>query len=403
MATLNARQTVAKSPRITWVLRSFLDYRVPVFAALDARVDHQLHVIFPQDGSPARVRCKLAEALGPRAIALTGGASLGVAKPQAANTSICIPFQPGLYRAVANTRPDILIADGFFQWTTSALMHRIFRRIPLMVCYERTHHTERKAQWYRRLYRRAVIQFVDACCVNGQQSLAYTRALGMPEARITTGFMAADTESLEKQCASLSVADIQALRAKWPAQGLVFLFAGQLIPRKGVAQLLTAWSRFECRFPGAGRLILIGSGPEEVNLKRQAAALKLNAAQFLGHVDYEQMALHYAAADVFVIPTLEDNWSLVAPEAMACGLPVLTSLYNGCWPELIREGENGWVFDALDPEDIATSLERCVQRPSDLPRMGQRSQDIVSRFTPRHAAASILKACNIALNHRANA
>ena len=397
MATIGALPSAAKPPRITWVLRSFLDYRVPVFAALDACVDHQLHVIFPQHGAPERVRLKLSDALGPRAIALTGGASLGVAKPQAANTSICIPFQPGLYRSIASTRPDILIGDGFFQWTTAALMHRITHRIPLVVCYERTPHTERKAQWYRRFYRRGVLKFVDACCVNGQQSLEYTRGLGMPEARITTGFMAADTEGLAQQRASLSLSAIQTLKSAYQTQGLVFLFIGQLIPRKGISLLLTAWAHFEQQLPIQGTLLLVGSGPEEKNLKQQAEELNLKSVRFISHVDYNQIALYYAAADVCIMPTLEDNWSLVTPEAMACGLPVLTSFYNGCWPELVRAGENGWVFDALDPEDILSCLKRCVQYRSALPSMGQRSRAIVSRYTPRHAAAAILNACQIAL------
>jgi glycosyltransferase involved in cell wall biosynthesis len=214
--------------------------------------------------------------------------------------------------------------------------------------------------------------------------------------------MAADTESLEKQCASLSVAATKALRAQWQAEGLVFLFAGRLIPLKGISQLLAAWSRFEHHMPGAGTLVLVGSGSEEGVLRRQAVERNLKAVRFIGHVNYDHMASHYAAADVFVMPTLEDNWSLVVPEAMACGLPVLTSLYNGCWPELVHAGDNGWVFDALDPEDMLKCLERCVTCQSELRNMGQRSRDIVSHFTPRHAAASILKACEIALRHRAH-
>ena len=50
----------AKPPRITWVLRSFLDYRVPVFAELDACTNHQLHVVFSTEWSPERVQKKLA-------------------------------------------------------------------------------------------------------------------------------------------------------------------------------------------------------------------------------------------------------------------------------------------------------------------------------------------------------
>jgi glycosyltransferase involved in cell wall biosynthesis len=107
------------------------------------------------------------------------------------------------------------------------------------------------------------------------------------------------------------------------------------------------------------------------------------------------MAAYYAAADAFVIPTLEDNWSLVVPEAMACGLPILCSKYSGCWPELVQEG-NGWVFDPLDHQDTLRVLNLCIQKGSELPGMGRESRTIIAGHTPQHAARSIYEACRIA-------
>ncbi len=114
------------------------------------------------------------------------------------------------------------------------------------------------------------------------------------------------------------------------------------------------------------------------------------------------MGVCYAAADAFVIPTLEDNWSLVVPEAMSCGLPILCSKYNGCWPELVHPGRNGWVFDPLDKEDMARCLLACAASGDELGRMGLESQRIVADFTPAHAARAIFGACETAMAGRAN-
>lgn len=57
------------------------------------------------------------------------------------------------------------------------------------------------------------------------------------------------------------------------------------------------------------------------------------------------------------MPTIEDNWSLVIPEAMACGLPVATSIYNGCYPELVKKDINGYVFDTYKQETILDALD----------------------------------------------
>ena len=106
---------------------------------------------------------------------------------------------------------------------------------------------------------------------------------------------------------------------------------------------------------------------------------------------------YYAAADAFVIPTLEDNWSLVVPEAMACGLPILCSKYNGCWPELVQEGRNGWVFDPLDEQGTTETLSTAVRCQPELATMGAESLAIVSEHSPRRAAQAILSACELAL------
>lgn len=108
------------------------------------------------------------------------------------------------------------------------------------------------------------------------------------------------------------------------------------------------------------------------------------------------IAKYYKAADCFIIPTLEDNWSLVVPEAMACELPVATSIYNGCHPELVHP-ENGWTFDPLSQESIINVLHDIVENRSHLKEMGAKSMQIVSKETANRAADSIMKAINIAL------
>ena len=114
---------------------------------------------------------------------------------------------------------------------------------------------------------------------------------------------------------------------------------------------------------------------------------------FVGAKPYEEIVRYYKAADVFVIPTLEDNWSLVVPEAMACGLPIASSIYNGCWPELVTS-ENGWTFDPLVHGSIKNVLLDIVSKREQLPSMGKCSRQIVQRgFTPHHAAQAVYDAC----------
>lgn len=387
--------------RLTYVAQSFLDYRIPVFEAINRRLGGGLNVIFSTDYVPARVTAKAREVLGEGAIGLTGEKRIGPDSIQGfANRTMRFVYQPGILRAIAATRPDVVVGDGFYQWTSFALAYRLRHGTPLVVCYERTFHTERHAQWIRTFYRRQVLRWVDAMAVNGRLAHDYSQWLGMPVAHITTGQMVADTAGLAQRAAAVSLAEQSALRAQWGHPSLVFLVVGQLIDRKGLCELLHGWARLERESPGDGRLVLVGSGPLEGELKALVGSLGLRHVRFAGPVDYDAIAPYYAAADVFVMPTLEDNWSLVVPEAMACGLPILCSRYNGCYPELIEPDGNGWVFDPLDEQDTFAVLYRCITQQDRLAAMGTRSREMVANHTPEHAAEAILGACRLAINQR---
>ena len=68
----------------------------------------------------------------------------------------------------------------------------------------------------------------------------------------------------------------------------------------------------------------------------------------VGFAQREQLPAYYALADVFVFPTHTDPWGLVVNEAMACGLPVISSDAAGCAADLVESGWNGRVFPAGD-------------------------------------------------------
>ena len=200
--------------------------------------------------------------------------------------------------------------------------------------------------------------------------------------------------------ALLDDSDRTAIRRSYGIEGVCFLYSGRLIPGKGVFELVDAWRRHESTHPTPGTLVLVGGGPEDAALRILVSAHGLQRVRFVGSVDYDVMHRYYRAADVFVIATLEDNWSLVVPEAMACALPILSSRYNGCCPELVRPGRNGYIFDPMQPASLAALFSTCCARSSDLSSMGRESQRIVSDYTPEAAAKEILRACVMATGRR---
>ncbi|MBV5276845.1 glycosyltransferase family 4 protein, partial [bacterium] len=136
----------------------------------------------------------------------------------------------------------------------------------------------------------------------------------------------------------------------------LFLFVGNGFERKGVPQLLRAFSRMQRR---DAWLLIVGGD------RRLAAAQQL--ARRLGIAERVRFAgaqkdvkPFYGAADAFALPTLYDPFPNAALEALACGLPLLVS--NSCGTaELIVEGSNGFVGDALDENALAGALDRLAE------------------------------------------
>lgn len=137
-----------------------------------------------------------------------------------------------------------------------------------------------------------------------------------------------------------------------PADVPLLLFVGSGFARKGVPQLLQAAARMHRR---DARIVIVGADRQLAAMRRRAARLGLGErVHFTGPL--KDVRPWYGAADGFVLPTLYDPCPNAALEALACGLPVLTT--TGCGAqEWICPGENGWVVDALDVGSLAARLD----------------------------------------------
>ncbi len=376
--------------KILWLCRWFGNYRIPVYAALNELSGGNFYMAYSRDAVSPLVHSQMQEALGANAIALEKEKHIVIGKPDSnfANSYIDIPYQKGLLKAISSVDPDVIISDGFFQWTFAAVLKS--RRRKVCVFYERTAFVERNAPRWRTYYRKLVGRFVDAFLINGSLTRQYLDSMGFASRPKAEGCMVADCEGLSRAVTACTDADKSALRARLGIEpgGLVYLFVGQLVERKGIKELLEAWEKHSVRYP-ADTIIVAGQGVLEQQLKE--AHGHNPSVKFVGQVSYDCIHEYLAIADVSVMPTLEDNWSLVVPEAMACGKPVATTPYNGCHVELIDEGVNGHVFDPLQQESTLRMLDAFHHH--DLEAMGRRSAEIVARYTPRTAAESIYKLC----------
>ena len=189
-----------------------------------------------------------------------------------------------------------------------------------------------------------------------------------PAAKLHVIYSGVDTQRFHPRLRALHRAAFRAQHGI-AADAVVYLYVGSGFERKGVARLIQAFAGL----PAIANLLIVGKDKQQARYER--LAIDCGVAQrtrFLGAL--ADVAPCYGAADVFVLPTLYDPFPNVIFEAMASGLPVITSTKSG-GAELIRAGSNGFVCDALDVAALAQHMQTLLDSAC------QQSMGIAARAT----------------------
>jgi glycosyltransferase involved in cell wall biosynthesis len=163
----------------------------------------------------------------------------------------------------------------------------------------------------------------------------------------------------------------------------VILYAGKMIPRKRPDDLLKAYMALspDSRSEPHPYLLFVGDGEMRRDLEAAAASTGWRSIVFRGFSNQSEIAAYYDLCDVFVMPSETEPWGLVVNEAMNAGRPVIVSNRAGCGPDLVREGENGFVFKAGDSEDLSRVLREALASPERRVEMGRKSLEIINHWS----------------------
>jgi len=167
----------------------------------------------------------------------------------------------------------------------------------------------------------------------------------------------------------------------------VVLFVGRLRTRKAVAVLLEAVALLEAR--GVDLVLrVIGSGEQEEALAEHRATLGLTSrVELSGAVPHDVIPEIYAAAAVFCLPSTYEGFPLAILEAMAVGLPVVSTTVSGI-PEAVEHERTGLLVEPEDAAALADALGRLLTDVELRAEMGQRGkQRYLERFTIERVAA----------------
>lgn len=166
------------------------------------------------------------------------------------------------------------------------------------------------------------------------------------------------------------------LRQQWQAtpQTTVMLYVGRLSPEKNIDLVIQAYQHAKISQPERDfKLVIVGDGPDRARLQNL-----IPEAIFTGMQTGEQLARHYASADVFLFASEVETFGNVVLEALASGLPVLAYDY-ACTALTVQHGINGWacrLSDATQFQQLATQLPALSQ----LQQMGLQATKTAQQF-----------------------
>lgn len=164
-----------------------------------------------------------------------------------------------------------------------------------------------------------------------------------------------------------------------PQDKPLILFASKFIARKRPMDLLQAYHKL--RHEGAdAALVLVGSGEGEQALREYVQSHNVPDVYFLGFRNQTELPKFYAVADVFVLPSEDEPWGLIINEVMCAGVPIVATSEIGAVQDLVKHGDNGFVYKATDIDSLASHLKVLVDDAELRKRMGRRSVEIIDEW-----------------------
>ena len=225
-------------------------------------------------------------------------------------------------------------------------------------------------------------RLVDGFLAIGSLNRAYYRQYGIAAERIFSVPYAVDNAFFQAGAERAAVRREELRRELGLEAGRpVILFAGKIEPRKRPSDLLAAYIKLirSGAVAGPPYLLFVGDGDQRGPLEEVAREMQLDSVRFLGFKNQSELPAYYDLCEVFVLPSVFEPWGLAVNEVMNAGRAVIVSDQVGCGPDLVRNGENGFIFEAGNQAALAQALQETLASRDRCRRLGQNSLKIIAR------------------------
>jgi glycosyltransferase involved in cell wall biosynthesis len=276
----------------------------------------------------------------------------------------------GLYQQLKNENPDSIIVSGFSSATIKVFLYTLINRTPYIIWNGSIAKKGRKDSFIRTLQRKLLTHFAKAFIAYGTKAKSYLMNIGAADENVFIATNTVDTsffETATNEC-----------RQSIHNDGLNhFLYLGYLVPRKNVGLLIDIANELKQK-RNDFCIDIIGDGESREQLELIVKNLDLcEFVKFHGFKQKNELPSYFANTKALLFQTDFDIWGLVLNEAMAAGVPCLSSANAGASSDLIQNNHNGFVVDYENKADIIEKINFIIENPEKATEMGNRASEFM--------------------------
>jgi glycosyltransferase involved in cell wall biosynthesis len=278
-------------------------------------------------------------------------------------------------------RPDICIWPNFISWPTLRGVQNVVVIHDLCYLLHGQYMTDRDRHYYATLVPRALRRADRVIAVSSNVKQELVEYLGVREERIAVVPPAVEPERFYPRDAG----EIERVKRSHGLSGPYILYTGTVEPRKNVIGLLDAYAALPDTLRDAFSLVLVGGGGWlDADILRRLDELSELSIIPTGYVADADLPALYSGARLFVYPSMYEGFGMPPLEAMACGVPVITS-NSSSLPEVV--GDAGLMVSATDTNELSSAIERVLTDEQLAAAMRTRGLLRAERLTWAHSAS----------------
>lgn len=288
---------------------------------------------------------------------------------------------------------DVFFVPGYsLPWSLAAVKWCLDNKVKIILMSESAER-DSKRNVIGEFIKSRILNLCDSAFVGGELHADYLVKLGFPRNRILKGYNVVDNVHFSGPSSSENNLK----------RDPIILANSRFIPKKNLNRLIEAFANCIDYIPQDWDLHIIGDGELRPQLEELAKSTKVeNRVKFLGFLQYAQLPDKYNSASIFVHISTVEQWGLVVNEAMAAGLPCIVSEQVNSAQELIEDGVNGLLVDALSVEDVSKSIIELVRNETFRFSLSESASRSIQNYDLNLHGANAYKAAKIAISLNRN-